>query len=124
MTPSPLRCSKARQLTPNFPSGGAFPSLIITSRLKKKANIIQRAFEEIKQLTTPTSVRSLTGVNKVGLRVQQDLQRFHVVVEILEHGGAFAQDAVSREERSLLLQQQGHVVVRVARREQHSDEKR
>lgn len=73
---------------------------------------------------TYTSVCSLTRVDEVGLRVQQDLQRLHVVVEILEHGRAFAQDAVSREERPLLLQQQGHVVVSVARSEQHSGKKR
>lgn len=67
---------------------------------------------------------SLTRVDEVGLRVQQDVQRLHVVVEILEHSRAFAQDAVSGEERPLLLQQQGHVVVSVARREQHSGKKK
>lgn len=67
--------------------------------------------------------RVLTRVDDVGLRVQQHLQGPHVVVEVLEHGRALAQDAVSGEERPLLLQQQRHVVVRVARCEQHSGEK-
>lgn len=66
---------------------------------------------------------SLTRVDEVGLRVQQDIQRFHVVVEILEHGCAFAQDAVAREEGLLLLQQQGYVVVSVAGGEQHPEKK-
>lgn len=66
------------------------------------------------------STCSLTRVDEVGLRVQQDVQRFHVIVEILEHGRALAQDAVSREDRLLLLQQQGHVVISVARGKQHS----
>lgn len=65
-------------------------------------------------------MRCLTWVDEVGLRVQQDLQRLHVVVQILEHSRAFAQDAVSRENCLLLIQQQCHVVVSVARREQHS----
>lgn len=69
---------------------------------------------------TCPSVCCLTWVDEVGLRVQQDLQRLHVVVEILEHGRAFAQDAVSRENCPFLIQQQRHVVVGVARREQHS----
>lgn len=65
-------------------------------------------------------VFSLTRVDEVSLRVQQDLQRLHVVVQILKHGRALTQDAISREERPFLLQQQGHVVVSVARGEQHS----
>ena len=66
---------------------------------------------------------SLTGVYAVGLGEQQDVQRVHVVEQILEHGGALSQDAVSREQRALLLQQQSHVVVRVTRGEQHSGKK-
>lgn len=62
----------------------------------------------------------LTGVDELGLRVLQNLQGFHVVIEVLKHGGSFPQDAVSREERLLLLQQQGHVVVGVAGCEEHS----
>lgn len=69
------------------------------------------------------SLHTLTRINEVGLRVQQDIQRLHVVIEILKHSRALTQDAVSWEERPLLLQQQGHVVVRVARREQHSGKK-
>lgn len=70
-----------------------------------------------------TPVCSPTRVDEFSLGVQQNLQGSHVVVEILKHGRAFAQDAVSREESLLLLQQQGHVVVCVARGEQHSGKK-
>lgn len=66
------------------------------------------------------ALNSLTRVDEVGPRIQQDLQRFHVVVEILEHGRAFTQDAVTGEKRLLLLQQQGHVVVSMAWGEQDS----
>lgn len=67
---------------------------------------------------------SLTWVDEVSLRVQQDLQRLHVVVEILKHGRALTQDAVPGEERLLLLQQQRHVVISVAGGEQHSGKKK
>lgn len=65
-------------------------------------------------------VMCLTWVDKVGLRVQQDPQRLHVIVEILEDSRAFAQDAVSGKECPLFFQQQRHVVVSMARCEQHS----
>lgn len=64
----------------------------------------------------------LTGVDELSLRVLQNLQGFHVVIEVLKHSSAFTQDAVSREQSLLLLQQQGHVVIGVARREEHSGE--
>lgn len=67
---------------------------------------------------------SLTGVNELSLSVLQNLQGFHVVIEVLKHSSSFAQDAVSREERLLLLQQQGHVVIGVAWCEEHSGNKR
>lgn len=69
-------------------------------------------------------VMCLTWVDKVSLRVQQDPQRLHVVIEILEDSRAFAQDAVSGKERPLFIQQQCHVVVSVARCEQHSGNKK
>lgn len=65
----------------------------------------------------------LTGVDELSLRVLQNLQGFHVVIEVLKHSSSFTQDAVSREQCLLLLQQQGHVVIGVARREQHSGKK-
>lgn len=65
-------------------------------------------------------IMCLTWVDKVGLRVQQNPQRLHVLVEILEDSRAFAQDAVSRKECPLFVQQQRHVVVSVAGCEQHS----
>lgn len=79
-----------------------------------------KKYKLCRECTKYINVFSLTRVDEVSLRVQQDLQRLHVVVQILEHGRALAQDAISREERPLLLQQQGHVVVSVARGEQHS----
>lgn len=65
----------------------------------------------------------LTGVDELSLRVLQNLQGFHVVIQVLKHSGSFTQDAVSREQRLLLLQQQGHVVIGVARCEEHSGKK-
>lgn len=66
----------------------------------------------------------LTGVDELSLGVLQNLQGFHVVIEVFKHSSSFTQDAVSREQRLLLLQQQGHVVIGVARREEHSKKKK
>lgn len=65
-------------------------------------------------------VMCLTWVDNVCLKVQQNPQRLHVVVEILKDSRAFAQDAVSRKECPLFVQQQRHVVVSVAGCEHHS----
>lgn len=84
------------------------PSPVLKTRFSQKSHF---AIDKAKH----------TGVDEVGLRVQQDPQRPHIIVEILEHGRALAQDAVSRENGVLLLQQQGHVVIGVARSGQHSE---
>lgn len=65
----------------------------------------------------------LTWIDKVSLRIQQDAQRLHVVVKIFKDCCAFTQDAVSRKNCPLLVQQQRHVVISVARCEEHPEDR-
>jgi hypothetical protein len=51
--------------------------------------------------------RTVAGVNDLGLEVEDVVEREHVVVQVLEHGRALAEDAVAAEDRVLFLINRG-----------------
>lgn len=63
----------------------------------------------------------MSGIDDARVQIEDRLQRPHVIVQILEDGGALAQNAVAAEDRVLLQQMQYDVVRGVARRVDYAD---